>query len=185
MLKIVNMPSYRTYIQQLKFNGIEYTKGDAVDILEEYNVVCEDFPFMLYPKSKQLPALDWPGRDGQDVYTPDKLPLDDYDIDVEFLCNGTEESVRADIVSFCKFLTGRNDGAIGCRLAVYNEYTGIGRKDVVVSEISNDLFFISENDPDAVAKFKVKFHVYDPSTDVTPVYETVGGVKKISQLNFE
>ena len=43
----------------------------------------------------------------------------------------------------------------------------MGRKDVVVSEVDNELFYCSEYDKDAVAKFKVKFTVYDPTTELT------------------
>ena len=179
------MSLYRTYIQQLSFNGIEYTKGDVIDILNKYNIVCQEFPFVFSPKVKPLDTLDWAGEDGVEVYTPKHLPLEDYDLDAEFICTGSKDDIRQNIVNFINFLHGRDKNAVGCRLAVYNEYTGIGRKDVIVSEVKNELFFVSDNDPDSVARFSIKFHVYDPVTEVTPTYIDADGDKKVSQLNFE
>ena len=71
------------------------------------------------------------------------------------------------------------------RVNVYNEHTGIGRKDVVVAEVDNEIYYLTESDPDAVAKFKVKFTVYDPVTDVTPSTRTVSGVTTVNDLTFE
>lgn len=109
-----------------------------------------------------------------------------YDIEVFFLYVGTKSNIRTDILNFIDFIYGRakadvNDTVKSGRLAVYNEYVGMGRKDIVVAELSNELFHCSESDPDAVAKIKVKFTVYDPTTIVTPVESPSG---KVIELNF-
>ena len=36
------MAIYKTYIQQIKFDGITYTKGSVVDILSTYKVMCQE-----------------------------------------------------------------------------------------------------------------------------------------------
>lgn len=185
------MAQYKTYIQQLAFNGIGYDYGSVVDILETYKIVAQDFPFMKNPKPKELPTRDWAGEDGLDVYVPTHLPMKSYDIDVTFLyvrnisdvtgstIVGESETarrdrlMREDIGNFIDFLYGRvkgdvSDSVQSGRLAIYNEYTGIGRKDIVVSEVDNELFECDDCDPDAIAKFKVKFTVYDPTTEVIP-----------------
>ena len=179
------MAGYKTYIQQLHFNGITYTQGSVVELLNKFKVVAMDFPFKKNPKPKDLPTRDWAGSDGLDVYVPDQIPMNSYDIDVTFLYVGTDGTIRTDLINFIDFLYGRskadsNDTVQSGRLAVYNEYTGIGRKDVVVSEIDNEVFDADASDPDAVAKFKVKFTVYDPTTDVS-VIESQGTV---TGLNF-
>jgi len=178
------MTIYNTYVMQLSFDGTSYTKGSVVDLFETYNIICQDFPFMKNPKPKELPTRDWAGEDGLDVYVPTTLPVKHYDIDVEFLYVGTMANIRSDISSFIDYLYGRNSGAVGSRLAIYNEYTGIGRKDVVVSEVNNEIFYLTDSDPDAIAKFKIKFTVYDPVTDVTPVTGIYSGVTKVTNLNF-
>lgn len=179
------MTIYKTYIQQLSYDGITYNQGDVVDLLDTYKIISQEFPFAKNPKPKDLSTRDWAGEDGLDVYIPKELPIKHYDIDVTFLYVGTEETIRRDLIDFINFLYGRNSGAIGSRLAIYDEYTGIGRKDIVVSEIGNDIFFLTESDPDAVAKFKIKFTVYDPTTDVTPVYGVSDGKTFCTGLNIE
>lgn len=179
------MEIYRTYIQQLSYNGLEYTKGSVVDLFDAFNIVCRDFPFVKNPSPKELPTRDWAGEDGLDVYIPDKIPIKHYDIEVDFIYKGEEDTIREDLTSFIDFIYGRNEHAVGGRLAIYNEHTGIGRKDVVVSEIGNDLFYLTDADPDAVATFKVKFTVYDPTTEVCPWYGNINGVDTVTDLHFE
>lgn len=183
------MAIYKTYIQQIKFDGLTYTKGSVVDLLEAYKIICQEFPFKKNPKPKELPTRDWAGEDGLDVYIPDTLPMKSYEIDVTFLYVGTEQTIRTDISNFIDFLYGRikgnnNDTVQSGRLSIYNEHTGMGRKDIVVADVDNEIFYLSDEDPDAVAKFKIKFSVYDPTTVVTPVTSTVGGVAVVTNLNF-
>lgn len=175
-----------TYIQQIKFNGNAYVKGSVVDLKTKFKIISQDFPFKKNPKPKDLPTHDWADEDGLDVYVPQTLPMKHYDIDVMFLYVGTEEDIRTDISGFIDFICGRAKGSAGdsvqsAMLAVYNEYVGMGRKDIVVSEVENQIFYCSDSDPDAVARFKVKFTVYDPTTEVIPVTNSLGNV---TQLNF-
>lgn len=182
----LQMEIFKTYIQQLSFDGITYSKGSVVDLLKSYNIICQDFPFKKNPKPKDLPTRDWAGEDGLDVYIPDKIPMKSYDVDVIFLYVGTEQNIRTDISNFIDFIYGRikgknSDNVKSGRLSIYNEYVGMGRKDVVVSEIDDEIFYCSDADPDAVAKLKIKFTVFDPTTNVTPTYSS--GI--CTQLNFE
>jgi len=200
------MSIQKTYIQQLYYDGQTYTKGSVVDLLGKFNIGCLNFPFNRNPKPKDLPTRDWAGEDGKDVYIPDTIPMAHYDMEVTFLYvrntadNGNEgvsgETVeqtrnrlmRQDIGNFIDFLYGRIKGnpndqneIQSGRLAIYDERSGMGRKDVVVSEIENELFYVSDNDSDIVARFKVKFTVYDPTTEVTPA---TGQNGTITTLNF-
>lgn len=186
--KIITMAVYNTYVQQISFDGTTYTKGTVVDLLETFNIISQDFPFKKNPKPKDLPTRDWAGADGLDVYVPEEIPMKSYDIDVTFLYVGTEPNIRTDISNFLDYIYGRV-GANGAfksgRLCIYNEHVGMGRKDIVVSDVDNEIFYCSEYDSDAVAKFKVKFTVYDPTTDVTPTYGTYDGEQRCTELNFD
>lgn len=167
------MAIYKTYVQQLWFDGETYTKGNVVDLFARFNVVCQDFPYKRNPKSKDLPARDWAGEDGLDVYIPvGGLPAKSYDIDVTFLYKGNESTMRDDLIAFISFITGNSKGSgrdavQSGRLAIYDEHVQMGRKDVVVNEIDNELYYRSIYDNDKVAQFKVKFTVYDPTTEVS------------------
>lgn len=183
------MVTHKTYVQQISFDGLSYMQGSIVDLLDAFKIVCQDFPFKKNPAPKELPSRDWAGEDGLDVYIPDRIPIKAYDIEVDFLYTGTEDAIQTDLNNFIDFLYGRikgnsNDTVQSGRLAIYNEYTGLGRKDIVVKEVEPEIFFLSDSDPDAVAKFQVKFTVNDPTTEVVPVIAIYDDVPRVTQLNF-
>lgn len=175
----------KTYIQQLCFDGKTYKRGVVVDLLAKFNIAAREFPFKMNPEAKELSSRDWPGEDGRDVYIPKKIPMKNYDIEVEFLYRGTEATIGKDVSAFIDFIYGRNENAVGGRLAVYDEYTNTGRKDVHVLSVDNDLYEVDDSDPDAIASFKVKFSVEDPTTDVVPKKSVVSGEEIVSDLEFE
>lgn len=178
--------AYNTYIQQIKTtNGTTYSKGSVVDILAKFKIACQEFPFQKHPKHKELATNDWYDEHGQEVYVPDTLPMSHYDIEATFMYKGSETDIRNDISDFIDFLQGRKKGANAdtvqsARLAIYNDYVGFGRKDVVVAEVSNSLFYIQDSAVDALAQFKVKFTVYDPITEVTKTTSQQGVVTDLS-----
>lgn len=175
----------KTYIQQLSYNGLNYTKGVAVDLLEKFNIGCEEFPFKDKPEAKELPKRDWPGEDGVEVYIPKQVPMKAYEVEVTFIYKGTEETMQTDLKNFINFLYGRNEGATGARLAIYDEHVKIGRKDVRVLKVSNDFFYDEDWDDEKMAGFKVTFEVDDPVTEVTPKYTVKQGEKAIADLEFD
>ena len=176
----------RVYIQQLAFDGESYRKGPVIDLLSKFNIACMEFPFKIFPEAKDLPVREWPGEDGRDVYIPSKIPMKNYDLEVEFVYKGTEKTIAKDITDFIEFIYGRNAEAVGGSLAIYDEYVRLGRKDVHVLSVDNTAYSCDDIDPDAVASFKVKFGVEDPTTKATAVY-TVGPNKEmvVSDLKFD
>lgn len=174
----------RTYIQQMHYDGTTYKKGPVVDLLSKFNICCKEFPFKRNPEAKDLPARDWPGVDGRDVYIPKNIPVKNYDLEVEFIYKGVEDNIVKNVSSFINFLYGKNPSAVGARLAIYDQHTRTGRKDVHVLSVDNDVYFCTEEDPDAVATFKVKFSVEDPTTEVTPKVINSGGAQIVSDLIF-
>ena len=155
-------------IQQQTFDGTNYRNvGPVIDTQASFNVVCQEFPFKYLPESKELAKRDWSDEHGDDVYIPtDGLKFKAYDTDVKFLFVGTENNMHDQIVSFIKFIYGRNDGGSPL-LAVYDEYTKIGRRGVIVDSISEDMYGYDDANNNAIAIFKVKFRVTDPVTDIT------------------
>ena len=169
----------KTYIQQLHFDGENYTKSEVVDLTEQWGIYC-DVPFKLFPEAKELPYRDWAGEDGRDVYVPKKIPLAAYELEVEATYKGEDGKMRKNIEAFIKFIYGRNLNAVGGSLAIYDDYTGIGRKDIHVLSIDNDIYYDVDYDDEQCAKFNIKFQVEDPSTDV----ELVISENKVSDLKF-
>lgn len=164
------MAVHKLFIMQTNYNGISYTKGTPIDTLSTYNIVCREFPFKLFPETKDVVTKNWKGSHGADAYIPSVNIIKDYDLEVQFLYLGTHAQMRTQIEQFVKFLHGMV-GNVGARLAIFDEYTQMGRKDIkVVSVDFGEWWDIPDYDTDAIADFKVKFHVYDPVTDVTPVF---------------
>ena len=73
-----------------------------------------------------------------------------------------------------------NSYTVGGSLAIYDDYTGIGRKDIHVLSIDNDFYYDVDYDDEQCAKFNIKFQVEDPTTDVEPF---ISG-NKVSDLKF-
>ncbi len=165
------MNPHRLYIQQTFFNGVSYTKDTPKDTLAQWGVICADFPFVTHPETKELVTKDWKGSDGLDAYVPKHLRLKDYDIEAKFLYVGTHNNMKNDIKSFCDFIIGKPEGSYSARLVIYDEHTSTGRKDVVVKTVKFDTYWDEPAfDTDAIAAFSITFHVYDPATEITPVY---------------
>lgn len=170
------MTPYRFYIQQTSFDGEDYTKGSVVDTYLSFGAVCKSFDEQVMPEAKSLVTRNWVGEDGVEVYVPDVVRMKEFDINAEFIITGneslTDDAATQDAQSrrkaFIKFLYGRNTGSIGGRLAIYDEHSGIGYKDVVCSKVTPDTAERQFGGNGAVYVLKVVFKVCDPVTDVTP-----------------
>lgn len=163
------MASYKKFlIQQQSYNGTSYTNvGSVVDTYATYGIVCQEFPFKYMPEPKEPAKRDWYDENGEDVYIPtDGLKLQAYDVEAKFLYAGKVNEMHTKIKGFITFLYGRNSGG-SSMMAIYDEYTKIGKRGVYVAEASEDIYFYNEKAPKGIATFKVKFRVTDPVTDIT------------------
>ena len=149
---------YAIYFKKMKSDAL------VVDTLDNWGIVCKEFPFKLYGEAKELPSHDWKDEDGDDEYIPSKLPIASYELEVEFAYKGVMDSANASIKGFLDYLTGR-DGS-GVELMVYDTYTKIGRQSVRFVSVSDDVFYRQEEGGDVVV-FSVAFKVNDPVTDIT------------------
>lgn len=136
------------------------------DLLTEWNMVCTDFPFELYPETKDLPKRDWIDEDGEDTFIPDVLPLKAYDLEAGICYTGEIATAYNKIVSFLGYLIGEDGN--GATLKVYNPYTNIGRQNLYFLGASDYDFHSTENGD--VVTFNVKFRVSDPKTEIVPSY---------------
>lgn len=164
------MALHRLYILQALYDGENYTKSSPIDTYEDFRVMCSAVPFKLLTDAKDVVTKDWKGEHGLEVYIPSSARIKDYDLEVTFLYCGEHEDMRDDIQGFLKFLYGLNDGAISARLAMYDEETRTGRKDIRLVNVKYNTWWDEPDlDDEAIAEFVCQFHVYDPVTDVSPV----------------
>jgi hypothetical protein len=155
-------------IQQQKFDGSVYINvGSVIDTQAAFHVACQEFPFKMMPETKELPKREWYDEHGDDVYVPtDGLKMKAYDLEVTFLYVGNRANMGSDLKGFIKFIYGRNNGGAPM-LAIYDEFTGIGKRGCYVTGVNNDLYVYDDANEHVVSKFKVKFRVTDPVTDIT------------------
>lgn len=148
------------YIQEISYNGSTYTKGECIDTLA-YNIGISEIPFKFMPEFKEPTVRDWPGEDGVDVYVPETRRLKEYDMEIEFVYRGTQDTIHSDLRSFLSFFRHS-------RFAMYDDHTKIGRKDIICKSdfCDVDLFYYEDTDSQSVASFKLKFTVCDPVNDV-------------------
>ena len=149
---------YAIYFKKMKDDA------SVVDTLDNWGIVCKDFPFKLYGEAKELPSFDWKDEDGDDEYVPDELKIAAYEIEVEFAYKGAMDSANTNIKGFLDYLTGR--GGTGAELMGYDTYTKIGRQNVRFVSVDDDVFYRQEEGGDVVV-FVVTFKVNDPMTDIT------------------
>ena len=138
--------------------------ASVVDTLDNWGIVCKDFPFKLYGEAKELPSHDWKDEHGNDEYVPSELKIAAYEIEVEFAYKGEMNSANAKIKGFLDYLTGR--GGTGAELMVYDTYTKIGRQHVRYVSVDDDVFHRQEEGGDVVV-FVVTFKVNDTVTEIT------------------
>lgn len=163
------MEKQKTYIQQTCYDGSSYTKGPVVDIEVEFGCIATDFPLLTGEEMKEVVAREWAGEDGRDVYMPAHPAMQHYDVTATFTFKGTDDTLRENISKFIQYVTGRNSGAVGGMLAIYNAYTRNGRKDVHVTKIDPDMYYSEKYDDEKAASIDITFMVEDPATDVVPV----------------
>ena len=153
---------YAIYFKKMKDNA------SVVDTLDNWDIVCKDFPFKLYGDAKELPVRNWKDKDGDDEYIPSVLPIEAYEMEVEFAYKGDMNSANEKIREFLDYLTGR-DGT-GAEFSVYDTYTRIGRQHVRYVGVEEDVFFRGKKSSTYgydVVVFVVKMKVNDPVTDIT------------------
>ena len=137
------MEPKKILIQKQTYDGTDYENvGEIVDVYETYHILCQELPFKHLPKSKELPSRDWHDEDGEDVFmSKEGLRFQAYDLKVTFLYDGIEENMSSDLRNFINYISDCRGDETGVFLAIYDEYTKIGRRGLYVKEIDDGLFF--------------------------------------------
>ena len=154
------MNAYKVYFQRFTYDGATYTEGNVYETLAQWGYVCSECGTYPMKEMKELATLDWVGEDGQDVYVPTTPRLKSYDLPFSFIGEGADSTLRTNAKNMVDFLKGG-------RLAYYDEYSAIGRKDLVLTSYDPDVFIRETTNGISIISFKLNFRVYDPVTSVT------------------
>lgn len=144
-------------------------KSDAPvkDLLDNFGMVCTDFPLPSPGDVKDLPKRDWADEDGEDIFVPDTLPIKAYDIKISVCYEGTKGTAMDKLEMLLDYLTGADN--YGSRLKIYNAKTHTGRQDVYLTKISDTELW--QGDDSEILEFNMELHVCDPKTRIIPSYK--------------
>lgn len=136
------------------------------DLLDNFGMVCTDFPLPSPGDVKDLPKRDWADEDGEDTFVPDTLPIKAYDIKISICYEGTKGTAMDKLEMLLDYLTGADN--YGSRLKIYNAKTHTGRQDVYLTKISDTELW--QGDDSEILEFNMELHVCDPKTRIVPIY---------------
>ncbi len=138
------------YSESLEYN-------EPFDTHAKYGLWIKHSPFTIRAKPKNIISQTWKDEDGDDIFIPDTIYHEPYTVELEFIYLEKDHNANENIRSFIQEIEGK-------WLKIYDGYTKIGRKAVVLSECEEDPTF-KRRTWDYVS-FKVKFNVNDPDTNI-------------------
>ena len=151
----------------------------AKNSFTEWGIACANVPFKAGGKTKELPKRNWYDEQGEDTYLPKKLMFEAYDAEFEVACVVPENAWNLSagfsrIDTFKKWLSGNDtQNGSGASMQIYSPFSGIGRKDCYLLEISDEEPHLQLKEQagnvynENVLTFKIKLRVTDPMTNIT------------------
>lgn len=183
----------KVYLQKLIYSGSSHTLGELKETVADFDIYLSEVPFIPVGMELKEPATrDWNDEDGVDVFYAATPRMKDYDMEISCMAkantlnstydeNGVllEKGLRDIVDDFLKYLSGAEDGQ-GNVFAIYDTRNGAGRKNVRYLSVDPDVFYNEEGDEECFVSFKAKFHVDDPRTEVSLVYDSSGEVTSLT-----
>lgn len=143
------------------------TEGNArptYNIREYFGFVIQELPFESSTEVKDVDTVDFFDEDGSNEWMPARLRIKSYEMKVKFISKGTKEELYARYLSLRNYLLGRDN--TGVAFMLYDDYHGIGRKDIRLQKFDDDVEYKPLNDGGYVFSIEATFKVNDPVTDV-------------------
>ena len=136
--------------------------GDTKDTLADFGMATGEIPWPASWTAKDIGEVDCPGESGTRVFFPDEIPIESYDLEIEFKYRDEDSKLYDRYSAFSNYLRGKDGN--GTELQIYSPYHKIGRKEVYAKSISDATF--KKDNIGEYASFKVTFRVSDPETDI-------------------
>ena len=153
----------KVYIQK-DFSKGETTNMQTKEVVSSFGIYCKDIPFLMYSDVKEPYSNDWLDEDGIEEYIPKEgLKMKPYDMEVEWAYKGAMYSANDKIKKFLDYLSGRSDNQP--QMAIYCDYTKIGRYKIRLSKISDKVTLVRDKDNGDIVIFKTTLKVCDPVTE--------------------
>lgn len=140
-----------------KANG-EETK----DLYIDFGVKTTGVPLFLPLETKEFPSRNWADEDGEDVYFPNTIKLQAYDVEISMVYRGETGTFQSKQDSLFKYMTTN-----GSEIYIYSPYSNTGCKGAYFKGFS-DFDFISDSNLGDIAEFKMKFRITKPEEKFIP-----------------
>ena len=157
------MALVNVYIRKMGADG----GGNArptYNIREHFGFVIQELPFDLSTDVKDVDTVDYFDEDGSNEWMPAHLRIKSYDMKVKFISKGTKEELYTRYSRLRNYLLGRDN--TGVAFMIYDEYHGIGRKDIRLQKLDDEAEYEALNDGGYVFSIEATFKVNDPLTEV-------------------
>lgn len=134
------------------------------NIREYFGFVIQELPFESSTDVKDVDTVDYFDEDGSNEWMPTHLRIKSYEMKVKFISKGTKDELYARYSLLRNYLLGRDN--TGVAFMLYDDYHGIGRKDIRLQKLDDDAEYEPLNDGSFVFCIEATFKVNDPITEV-------------------
>lgn len=129
------------------------------DTKERFGLWIKHAPFTILPKPKNIVSQVWKDQDGEDVFIPETITHEAYDMKLEFVYMRNDGMALENIRNFINEIEGR-------WLKMYESYTRQGRQALYLSATEDEPTY-RRRDTNNLVIFSATFRVNDPDTVVT------------------
>lgn len=136
------------------------SSGDAKDLLDNFNFVVLEMPFVSKGELKELAKAEYPDEDGEDVYVPAQRRFKSRTISVKIGYEGGAGTAFNAFSSLEGWLAGAG------MMSVYSEWIGAGYNECTYEGVSDDLKYTTMVNSD-ILEVTIKFAVHNPTNIVT------------------
>lgn len=140
------------------------TYNRAFDTKRDFGLYIKHSPFSIMPKPKNIITQTWKDEDGDDVFIPDQIFHEAYEMELEFIYLWEDHLANKRIHDFIETIEGR-------WLKMYETYTQQGRGGIYLIEADTDPTF--KRRANDYVSFKAKFRVNQPDLNIKLILDRV------------
>lgn len=134
------------------------------NIMEHFGFVIRELPFNLTVDVKDVDKNDFFDEDGDIEWAQNRLRAKAYEMKVKFISKGTKEELYDRYTVLRNYLLGIDN--TGTVFMMYEDWHGVGRKDMRLVKFEDDAEYEPLNDGGYVLSFDAVLKVNDPITEI-------------------
>ena len=156
------MAATNPYIR--KIGNIDGEALPTYRLIDDFGFYVEELPFVLSTEVKDVDSNSYYDEDGDVEWVQRRLRVKAYEMKIKFISKGTKEVLYGRYKKLRNYMLGLDN--TGTSFMLYDEWHGIGRKDIRLSKFDDSAEYDEMNDGTFVLAIEVTLKVNDPLTDV-------------------